>query len=366
MGEKVLRYLLLGLLWGLVATTIYVAARRSHAHRNNLCVKEICIEILDSTAHGQLVTREKVQEWLSDSGMTLQGRLVEEVDLEQVEKLIAANGFVGEVNCTIDYEGRLSLAIRQREPLFRLVVDGYNHYVTSDGRLFRAPHNAALYVPVVTGSYRPPFAPEYEGTIEALREESHTHHEEQMAEIEREKFPFYEQEKENRDYHRMTNRMFIKRAIFESREHFDRRVETLRAEKRARRRHYRYRARQIEQAIAEITLRQQAESDRQKKLEKNYEDFENLITFVEKMEGNAFWRAEMVQLIASEAHSGALEVEFVPRSGGFTVMLGRLEEVVQKLSRLERFYDRGLAPQGWERFRRIDLRYRDRVVCTTR
>lgn len=71
----------------------------------------------------------------------------------------------------------------------------------------------------------------------------------------------------------------------------------------------------------------------------------------------------MVQIAAHTTPSGALEVELTPRSGRFTILFGRLEEVDRKLDKLMRFYRNGLSTLGWETYRSIDIRYRNQVVC---
>ena len=100
-----------------------------------------------------------------------------------------------------------------------------------------------------------------------------------------------------------------------------------------------------------------------KKLEKSYEDFCKLITFVEFVESDDFWRSEVVQIVASTSDSGALEVALVPRSGTHTVLFGRIERVEEKFDKLLRFYRHGLNHLGWDRYRTVDVRYAGQVVC---
>ena len=364
MKEKILRTLLHGLLWLLVGTSVFIAAERAHTRRSSRKINRLQIEILDSTSHGQLITREMVEGWLRATKSTPGEHPM--IDLDRVESIIARNGFVGEVNASVGYRGELLIRIRQRDPLFRLLVDGYNHYVTEQGVIFRAPHSSSICVPVVTGNYRPPFEASFEGELSAHRTASQQASAERIEALEREKYPLFAREQENLDYHRETRRKFIRQGLLESDEHFEKRVEDLRAEKKQRRRHYRYVQQQINKGIDQISDRQQAEENRQKKLEKNYEDFENLITFVKKIEANAFWHAEIVQIVTSQAHSGALEVELIPRSGAFAIRLGRLEQSDEKLERAEEFCERGFGRLGWDRFRTLDVSYEGQIICAER
>ena len=119
----------------------------------------------------------------------------------------------------------------------------------------------------------------------------------------------------------------------------------------------------IQQQIERLGEQQEAERRKQKKLEKSYEDFMKLLTFVETVEEDAFWGSEVVQIAAYTTSSGALEVELVPRSGRFTIRFGRLERVEEKFDKLVAFYRNGLENIGWEEYRTISVKYKGQVVC---
>ena len=74
-------------------------------------------------------------------------------------------------------------------------------------------------------------------------------------------------------------------------------------------------------------------------------------------------RSEVVQIAARTTPSGALEVELTPRSGRFTILFGRLDDIGGKFDKLLRFYRSGLSSIGWSEYRTIDIRYNDQVVC---
>ncbi len=359
------RFLTIGLMWGGVA--LYVAAAWIFARdrRSGQKVSSLSVEVTDSTSQGYLVTAAEVRGWISRSKIPTIGTAVDEVDLTGIEALIARNGFIRRVSAYTNYEGELKVKIAQRKPFMRLLTDGINAYVTSDGFVFPIPTPSSLYVPVVSGSYRPPFSAGYAGDVRQVIDEKIRAHEERIREIESEKYPFYERDAENDQNFAELRRRRIKRRwwAFESREKFEKRVEKLRHEKAVLRRNYRYEAFLIHMGIRRLSEEQENERRMQKKLEKNYEDFMKLITFVEMVEDDGFWRSEVVQIVARTTPSGALEVELVPRSGRHVVLFGRLERIEEKFSTLRRFYRKGLSKIGWDRYRTIDIRYRNQVIC---
>ncbi len=355
----------MGGLW--LAVLVYMlwagaSARRGRAARR---VRSLEIEVVDSTSQGYLVTGPQVRKWISQSGIGTIGTAVEEVDLTAIERLIARNGFVESVAAYVTGQGALHVTISPREPLLRLLTDGMNAYVTAKGYVFAAPRASSLYVPVVTGSYRPPFPTDYVGDVRAHIDRSLQQIDARIEELERSKYPCYRREQANDRDIAALRRMRIKRQWWrgESAEAFDKRVEALREKKASLRRAYRYRAQMIHAEIERIEAQQDAERLKQKKLEKSYEDFMKLLTFVETVEDDDFWRSEVVQIAAHTTPSGALEVELTPRSGGYRILFGRLEEVERKFDKLLRFYRNGLSTLGWDTYRTIDIRYDNQVVC---
>jgi hypothetical protein len=363
--KKILRYALLTLLWVAVAAYIIYAGTTAHSLRAEKKVSRVEIEVVDSSAQGHLVSGPIVREWISKSGIHTTGTRVDDMQLTQIEELIARNGFVSGVNAYVSYAGVLHIDISQRKPLVRLLTDGVDSYVTPDGYVFAAPRASSLYVPVVTGSYRLPFPASYAGQVRAHIDAERAKIDERISELEQEKYPLYKRELQNDRNIYALRRMRIKQQWWrlESSREFDVRVDALREHKAQLRRKYRYEARLIQEGIDRISQRQEAERVRQKKLEKSYEDFMKLLTFVKFVEDDSFWRSEVVQIVAHTAPSGALEVELIARSGPQRVVFGRIERVEDKFDKLLRFYRKGLTRIGWEEYKTIDIRYNDQVVC---
>ncbi len=363
--KGLLRIVWYSFLWCGVAAFILYAAHSVRRARRVRLVKSIEIAVVDSSAQGHLVTSQQVREWIAASGLVAVGFAADSVDIAAIERLIAGNGFVGDVVAYFSYDGVLNVSVSRRKPVARLLTDGRNSYVTAEGVVFDAPERSSLYVPVITGPYSPPFAADFTGDVRHSIDAAIAECGRRIDEIEREKYPHLHAERRNNLNIRELRRRRIKQEWwrFESDSMFELRVEALREEKAVLRRRYRYIGQQIDLAIERIEARQQAERDAQKKLEKNYEDFINLLTFVEWVEHDDFWRSEVVQVVARTAHSGALEVDLVPRSGRHTIRFGRLEDIEEKFAKLRRLYDGVFMTEGWERFGEVDLRYGGQVVC---
>lgn len=363
--QRLLRYVLLSLLWGGVAAYVCYAASLARRARSEAVVQRLEVIVADSSAHGSLVRSDEVRGWIARSGLKTVGAPCDSINLTAIEQLIASNGFVGSAEAGIGGEGVLRVVIMQRRPIVRLRLEGMDRYATNEGYLFEPPRRSARYVPVVSGSYRPPVPSRYSGSVR-----EHIDHEQWKIDttihfLERSKLPHYAAERKTNLKLREVRRMRVSRRWwkFESEESFEERIIAKREEKALLRRKYRYELRCLAAEIDRIDLRQEQLRAEQKKLEKKYEDFTKLLTFVEQLEADDFWGSEVVEIIAHTAPSGALEVQLVPRSGLFTIAFGRLERIEEKLTKLDRFYRDGFPAVGWERYRVVDVRFSNQVVC---
>lgn len=364
MKEKIGRYALLTLIWVIVVGYVICSAVVSRRHKTEQVVRSVEIEIADSSANGHLVSSRKVREWLLHSGISTIGTPAEEVDLSGIEQMIAKNGFVDRVNAYVTYDGELHIEVSQRRPMLRLMLDGYDTYTTDEGYVFRSPSASALYVPVVTGGYRPPFPANYEGNVRDYIDLQIAESEKRIAAIEKEKHPYYDKEKALLEELDEVNKKRIKQGLLQDDEEFAEKVRALRAQKDSERREIRRKRRYLERCVEAVTARQDAEYRKQKKIEKRYEDFLKLINFVEWIEDDAFWQAEIVQIVAETTSGGDLELELVPRSGKFTILFGSIDNVERKFEKLLHFYKEGLNNRGWDSYSTINVKYDGQVVCS--
>ncbi len=362
------------LLWVLVVGFIFLYNSRSRQHRAMTQVQSVSVDIIDSLPDESLMSRRLVEQWIKQSGIETVGSPIDKVDLVGIEKAIRSNGFVDRASAHVTYDGVLHIRVSQRKPVMRLVCGSYDCYVTQDGFVFPSPGRAAVYVPVVSGSYAPPMPKDYVGRVAdhilAQVEASN----ERILELQHEKKPFFDRDKEIDDSVRAVRRMkVVKRGIIryqgwgESDVDFNKRVVAKRLEKNELYRRYRYWRSQNDKNIAAVTARQDIERENQKKLMKRYEDFMKLINFVKYIEKDSFWGAEIVQIVASTMSSGDLELELIPRTGSHVVEFGQVgdkEEIEQKLDKLLAFYQNGLTNLGWDSFSTISIKYKGQVVCT--
>jgi cell division protein FtsQ len=73
-----------------------------------------------------------------------------------------------------------------------------------------------------------------------------------------------------------------------------------------------------------------------------------------------FWQAMIEQVHVT----GNDDFVLVPKIGDQSIILGKWDADAEgKFKKLKTFYEEGMSREGWQKYRTIDLRYRDQVVC---
>lgn len=86
---------------------------------------------------------------------------------------------------------------------------------------------------------------------------------------------------------------------------------------------------------------------------------EELYDFVEWLESDSFWSAQVDQInVVNAGH-----IELVPRVGTGVILLGSLDGYELKLRKLKSLYQDGFSKIGWKEYKEIDLRYHGQIVC---
>jgi len=90
---------------------------------------------------------------------------------------------------------------------------------------------------------------------------------------------------------------------------------------------------------------------------------EEIRKFVLFLQDNKFWNAQIEQIHVEKNN----EIVLIPRVGDHEIILGQLDDRVEaKMEKLKTFYNEGLGKIGWGDYKTINLKFKDRVVCTKR
>lgn len=351
------------LLAAIVAYTVY-ASILVRQHYDSQKVVKVAVSVADSTKSSTLVTSGKIKELLLKSGMSVINTPTNEVDVVALRKLILRNSFISHLDIYTTYNGTLHIDIEQREPTMRLMVDGYNSYITPDGSLFRAPASGTLYLPVITGRYKPLFPPTFEGNLTEVVDSLRQNAMREIERIEQAKWPTQQRKQMWLDRRDSTRKARVSKSFFETKREFTERRDEFHTQNTKELDRIDGHLRDCNRRLDEFTAQQMAEVEKFEQQIARLDDFRRLMAFVEYVSRNDFWRAEVVQIVASENSRKRIEVELIPRSGDFRLILGDLDNFERKMARAKRTYNELLYPIGWNRYKTINIRYDNQIVCT--
>lgn len=85
-----------------------------------------------------------------------------------------------------------------------------------------------------------------------------------------------------------------------------------------------------------------------------------MFDFVSYITDNPFWNAQIEQIYVRDD----LKIELVPRVSDAIIVLGTLDNYQTKLEKLYKLYQKGFNVIGWNKYKVIDLQYKDQVVCS--
>lgn len=347
------------LAWCVIIAYILYASRIAKMDRAEQIVEEVVVNIVDSTDVCQFTSSADIRRKFQRAGFRFEKEKVENIDVVSAIEMLYKSGYINDVDMYVTSSGSLVVNIDQHEPLVRWLTKGYNSYITREGHTFRSPEGSAYYSAVVTGSFRPLFAPNFEGSIEnhyeRLIEEKEAKSKELISEIRNIRH------KERRCNDRKSAlRKSRRKGFFESKKKHAQRLIGVESEILA----CDNERQQLQAQRRVLENRQQGVVVAEQRIAKRYKDIRALLDFVEEMEDDNFWGAEIVQYVADTTSQGDIRLRLIPRSGDFTIEFGTLAMASTKMEKLRKFYDDGLSHMGWERFSKIDLRYNNQIICT--
>jgi cell division protein FtsQ len=85
-----------------------------------------------------------------------------------------------------------------------------------------------------------------------------------------------------------------------------------------------------------------------------------LFRFALFLQKNKFWNAQIEQIHVSPNR----DIELTPRVGNHQIILGKIEDYEENLTKLKLFYEKGLNKVGWNKYSKINLKYKNQIICT--
>lgn len=84
-----------------------------------------------------------------------------------------------------------------------------------------------------------------------------------------------------------------------------------------------------------------------------------LIDFLIALQKNAFWKAQVAEVIVANDS----EVILVPQVGKHQIDFGLPDDFEVKFEKLKIFYKNILPLKGWDKYKRVSVKFRNQIVC---
>lgn len=94
----------------------------------------------------------------------------------------------------------------------------------------------------------------------------------------------------------------------------------------------------------------------------NKVNWPDLLELIETINNDDFLNAQFEQIYIDNKQ----DIRLIPRVGRHEINLGKATDLTLKFEKLRLFYDEGISHVDWNRYKTIDLRFKDQVVCTKR
>lgn len=72
-----------------------------------------------------------------------------------------------------------------------------------------------------------------------------------------------------------------------------------------------------------------------------------------------FWNTQIEQIYVKNN-----EFEMIPRVGSQTIVFGDISHYEKKFEKLKALYEQGMSQVGWNKYKKINLKYNKQVICT--
>lgn len=86
---------------------------------------------------------------------------------------------------------------------------------------------------------------------------------------------------------------------------------------------------------------------------------QSLLKLLKQIETDPFWKAQVAQVVIDKNR----EVTLIPQVGDCLIEIGQPVELEAKFEKIKLFYKHILPLEGWEKYHRVSVQYRNQIVC---
>lgn len=175
MLKKILTYLKYAGLAVLVGALVVGIIWANVQMKGNKC-RNVIINITN-VGGTDFVTKGNIINMLNMSGLNPEGKLLDEINTDDIEKMLNASEYIETSECVILSDGNMRISVTQLVPVLRVFDGADSYYLNRSGKRMRSTGRFHADVPIVSGKFQSPVEPlsvlpitEYVKNDETLRD----------------------------------------------------------------------------------------------------------------------------------------------------------------------------------------------------
>ena len=148
--NKVTRYILSGVLGGVLALCMGVTFIAGQASRKPIRCKGINVVITDSSTN-HFVSGADVRTFIEKSYGDVRGRQIDSLNLTRIEQIVDSRSAIFKSQAYVTRDSMLNVLVTQRKPIVRFQKSDGGFYADAEGCIFPLQNSYASHVQIIDG-----------------------------------------------------------------------------------------------------------------------------------------------------------------------------------------------------------------------
>lgn len=148
--KKVTKYILSGVLGGVLALCMGVTFIAGQATRKPIRCKGINVIITDSSTN-RFVSEEDVRTFIARSYGEIRGKQIDSLNLARIEQIVDSRSAIYKSQAYVTRDSMLNISVIQRRPVVRFQKSDGGFYADAEGCIFPLQNSYASHVQIIDG-----------------------------------------------------------------------------------------------------------------------------------------------------------------------------------------------------------------------
>lgn len=162
------RKIVIIVLWIIGLSGLLTSLAFATGKEKNVVAKNLLISV-NNTEVNTFIDEEDVKEFFKERKDSILNTSLKNIDVNNLEKTLNSHPAVENAEISVDVNGDVSINVKQRTPLVRIInTDGESYYIDDRSKLMPLNDKYTARVLVATGSINEPYATRYQVSVDDI------------------------------------------------------------------------------------------------------------------------------------------------------------------------------------------------------